>query len=485
MKKGFKLFFILFFFLICCLPMLLMSFVKNDTMKLEKRKQNPLPAYLENGRLNVNFSDGFEGWLNDRIPFRAQLLSAANFIRGEVLHAESSNVIVGREGWLFFNSEGDDYLNLNALTDNQVKAAAVTLSLIQENVTGRGGAFTFVPMPNKASVYGDYMPASYRAAEENNLSRLTEALREYGVNFVDMKQVMLDARAEGKQVYHRRDSHWNYLGALIGYNAIMDSLGREHETWSDVQYTVEKTWRGDLDKLLYPAGGVMDDQYVFQIDFAEFRFSYPAGVRDTRAQLENYMSDREDQDTNFSTKNRERKDGSKLLMVRDSFGRALLPYFIDSYETAAFKRVDRPDLVSLADGTDLVYELVERNLSRLLDTAPFLYAPERTGIPAEGRRDGGKVDLRVLREGYGLRLFGALPENADTGDGRVYLLLEQDGAVRALEAFPIYETERMGVPGTDGFSAILSVHGLGLSGSYRVTVIAGETAYDGGSFTVE
>ena len=483
MKKGFKLFFILVFFLICAVPLLLMSFVKNDTMKLEKRAQNPFPAYLENGRLNVDFSDGFEAWLSDRIPFRAQLLTAANWLRGELLHAESSNVIVGRDGWLFFNSERDDFLNANAMSDDQIRSIAVTLSLLEENVTGRGGSFTFVPMPNKASVYGEYMPADSQGARENNLTRLTAALQDCGVRFVDMKQVMLDAKAEGRQVYHRRDSHWNYLGALIGYNAIMDSLGREHETWLDAPYRVEKTWRGDLDKLLYPAGGVMDDQYVFDIDFSDFRFTYPMSMRDPGSQLENYMSDREDQDMNFTTKNPARGDGSSLLMVRDSFGRAVLPFFIESYREATFKRTDCPDLVSLRDGTDLVYEIVERNLSRLLTSTPYMYAPERTGIRAEGLPDGGSADLRCVRESYGLRLFGALPPDADPGDGRVYLLLEQEGTALTVEAFPVYDAKLMGGSGEKGFSAILAPD-TDLAGACHVTVIAGAAAYDGGTVTV-
>ena len=88
-----------------------------------------------------------------------------------------------------------------------------------------------------------------------------------------MKQVLLDARAEGREVYHRRDSHWNYLGALIGSSAILDSLGRDHENWLDAPCTVERTWRGDLDKLLYPAGGTLDDQYVFDVRFSDFRFN--------------------------------------------------------------------------------------------------------------------------------------------------------------------------------------------------------------------
>ena len=483
MKKGFQIFYIIVFFVICALPLLLMSFVKNDTMKLEKREQNPLPAYLENGRLNVNFSDSFEAWLADRIPFRAQLLSAANFLKGELLHAESSNVIVGREGWLFFNSERDDYLDTNALTDNQIRSIAVVLSLAEENVTSRGGSFTFVPMPNKASVYGEYMPAAYRGARENNLTRLMTALKEYGVNFVDMKQVMLNAKAEGKQVYHRRDSHWNYLGALIGYNAIMDSLGRPHETWLDAPYTVEKSWRGDLDKLLYPAGGMMDDQYVFDIPYASFRFTYPGSMQDPKAQLAVYMSDKEAQDMNFSTKNAARKDGSSLLMIRDSFGRAVLPFFIESYENATFRRSDYPDLVSLKDGTELVYEIVERNLTRLLMSTPYMYAPERPAVSAEGLPNVVRADLRSLQERYGLRLFGSLPAEAESGDGRIYLRLEQNGKAFTVEAFPVYDAKLMGQSGENGFSAILAPD-IGLAGDYQVTVIAGAAAYDGGTVTV-
>ena len=481
MKKCLKLLYIAVFFVLCALPLVLMPFVRADE-QLEKRTLNKFPAYMENGRLNVDFSDGFEAWLSDRVPLRAQLLSCANLLQGELLHAESSNVIVGRDGWLFYNAEGADYLDTNALSDDELTAISITLSLIEENVEGRGGAFTFVPVPNKASVYGDYMPASYQAAEENNLTRLTERLKAYGVNFVDMRQCMLDSKELG--VYHRRDSHWNYRGALLGWNAIMDSLGKAHETHEDAAYTVENNWRGDLDKLLYPAGGVMDEQIVYQIEHDAFRFTVPQDAQDPQAQLESFMSDKEERDMTFSTKNLDRRDGSNLLMVRDSFGRALLPYMIDSYETATFKRTDCPDLVSLEDGSDLVYEIVERNLGRVISAAPYMYAPTRESGSPEGLPVGEAADLRFEQGSYGLRLYGALPADAARGDGRICLRLERDGTAVTVEAFPICDSTRMGGDVENGFSAILSVEALGLSGDYQATVLAGGVAYPGGSVTV-
>lgn len=480
MKKPFKIVYSVLFFALLCLPMLLMPFFKNDA-SLEKRELAKLPSYLSDGRLNLQFSDQFESWLSDNLPLRAQLLTASNTLKGELLHAESSNVIVGKDGWLYFNTESADYMNTNAMTDRQIRSIVVTLSLIQEDVTSRGGRFTFVPVPNKASIYGEYMPSSYRQAPENNLTRLTEELKRSDVSFADLRAVLLAGKDE--TIYHRRDSHWNYRGALLGWNAIMDSLGIEHETYADAAYTVEPIWRGDLDKLLLPAGGVMDDQAVYQIRHADFRFTNPS-VANPKAQLENFMSDKEDHDDFFTTKNSDRQDGSTLYMVRDSFGRALLPFMIDSYENASFKRTDCPNVASLEDGTDLVYEIVERNLNRVIATAPFMYAPVRGEISTADLKDGGDLDGRCEAAGYGLRLYGALPEDLPLGDCRVYLQLEQDGKTVTVEAFPIYESKLLGGSGTNGYSAILSKE-LGLSGVYQVSVIAENTVFHCGSVTAE
>ena len=481
MKKAFKIVYVVLFVAVLCLPMLLMPFFKNDA-SLEKRALAKFPAYLINGRLNVNFSDEFEAWVNDSLPLRAQLLTASNTLKGELLHTETSNVIDGKDGWLFYGTESADFMNTNALTDRQIRSMAVTLSLMEEYVTSRGGRFTFVPAPNKSSVYGEMMPASYRQAPENNLTRLTAELKAAGVTFTDLRSVLLASKDE--TVYHRRDSHWNYRGALIGYNAILDSLGREHETYADAPYTVETTWRGDLDKLLLPAGGVLDEQVIWQIDHARFHFTQPMGVRDQEAQLESFMSDREENDDLFTVKNLERKDGSAVYVVRDSFGRALLPFLIDSYETSTFKRTDCPNVASLKDGVDLIYEIAERNLSRVISTAPFQYAPIRENRSIEGLADGGTVEGKTEDTGYGIRLCGALPEDLPCGDCRVYLRLEQNGKVLTVEAFPIYEARLLEGEGTNGYSAILSKD-LGLTGTWTVTAIAENTLFDCGTFTAE
>ena len=492
MKKAFKIIYIIIFFIICAAPLCLMPIAPSNA-EIEKRELTKFPAYMEEGRLNVDFSNQFESWLNDRIPYRAELLAASNMLKSELLHAPSSNVIVGKDGWLFYETESADYMDTNAMTDDQIKAAAVTLSLIEEAIEDKGGHFLFVPMPNKASVYGEYMPSCYKQAAENNLSRLTEALKAYHVSFADMKELLTKYKDEG--LYHRRDSHWNYKGALLGYYTIVNMLKGEYKDYSSASVTEAKDWRADLDKLLYPAGGYMDYQYYYDIDYDKFMFVSPAGVRDTDEQLLNFMSDKEQGDDFFRTKNREIKDGSSLYMVRDSFGRALLPFMIDNYEDAAFKRTDCPDVNSIAEGTDLCYEIVERNLARIISTAPFMYAPERAEAPAGSDASSGSCTAVCTKEGYGVRIYGAFDDNIDMGDARVYLELENSVGTLTYEAFPIFESklmrEKFGDASAEwdddsrkkGFSAIIS-NEEGLSGEYTLRVIVGGRVYDGGKISV-
>ncbi len=475
MNKIYKLIYIIVFFILCALPAALMPFFKNSA-KLEKRSLTAWPSYVENGHLNVSFSDDFESAFNDRIPLRASLLTAANFIKGEVLHAATSNVIVGKDGWLFFNSEAPDYLGTKAMSEHEVRSFAITLSLVQEHIATKGGHFLFVPVPNKSSVYGEYMPSAYRAAQEHDIDRISRALEEEGVSFVDMKQVLTDAKAEG--LYHVRDSHWNYKGAYVGYSAIMEALGKPCADIASLSWEARKDWRGDLDKLLYPAAGTLDTQYYNDLPLPDFEFTSQLRAGSAKAQLELFMSDKEEHDDNFSTLNHDLSDGSSLFMARDSFARAILPDMIASYETATFQRTSNPDLNSWNEGTDYILEIAERNLSRIIDSAPNMYAPLRESTFKTDLTEGGSLDVAVSKSSFGPKLYGMFPEGADMGDGRVYIRLEQDGTTYLFEAFPIYESNLLGEGSGDGFTLTLSPD-YALSGTCHVTVIRGETAWSG------
>lgn len=461
------------FFAICAVPLAAMPFVRSNA-QIEKKELSPMPVLWQDGSLNTDFSTQYESWYQERFPFRAGLLSSANLIKSNVFASPSANVVTGKNGYLFFSDTINDFMQLHPLSERRLCSTAVTLSLIEERVEEQDGRFLFAPMPNKASVYGEYMPECYQKAEENNLSRLYHYLDLFHVNYADMKKLLTDHKEEG--VYHKRDTHWNYLGAFYGFDMILNQLEKPHKTYGIVNYTLKKDWIGDLDKLLYPSGGYADWQYYFDISFEPFQFVIPSGG-DPDEQLASFMSDKEENDTRISTQKTVSSDGSSLYMVRDSFGRALLPYMIDNYDRAMFVRTTRPELSMVQNGSDMIYEIVERNLALLTETAPFMFAPEREGITAVTTHEA-ILELHCSNEGYAYLIYGMLP-NTVAENGRVYIKLKKNKEAHIFEAFPICEQKLLNLDSDYGFSLMLDP-AAALSGEYDVTVIAGRKEYISG-----
>ena len=471
MNKIAKLIYVAAFFAVCCAPLCMMPFSKSADLENTSDKLS-FPKLMEEGKINTSFSEQLDNYMNKKLPARSKLLNAADSLTGGVFGAKTANVIPGKEGWLFYGGTEDNYIDRNAMTEDELRSAVVTLSLIQENVQSKGGSFVFVPMPNKNEIYPEYMPSRYIKAEKNDLSRLMEKLGQSDVNFLDMKQVLLDNKSLG--IYHKNDSHWNYLGAFIGYDAIMNALGREHKTYENADYTTAYTWRGDIYDMIYPEGDYLDKQYTFNIDFEEFRFAFPQ-TQDNEGQLKLFMSNdaEKNHDERFAVQKLVPTTHRKLYMVRDSFGRALLPFMIDNYDSAVFARTTIPELSSVGPGTDMVYELVERNMKNLISAPPAMPAPEREGITADTLFASDKNEAVLVETATGTRVSGSIDPELTGEDGRIYVTLSGQGGTKTYEAFPVFDEESdICTEGRQGFSVRLTDDALP-AGAYTVTVLSG------------
>ena len=471
MNKAFRVVYSALFFIALAAPLCLMPFIKPDT-DIEKRELAKAPSLIEDGSINTQFSEQAEAWYNDRLPLRSKLLEGASFIKGEVFGAPSGNVIPGKDGWLFYESTVADYMDTNALSERQISSIAVSIGLIEEKAKAMGGRFLFVPMPNKSAVYPEYMPVWYTHADENNYTRLADKLKIMGVSFLDMKEVLTSNKDMG--LYHKRDTHWNYLGALVGYNAMMDALGKEHKTYDSASYTITNDWVGDLEKLLYPSDPGYDEQYRFDIEYDDFRFLMPPTAKDTKKSLEVFMSDLEQNDIRIKTQKTAKTGQGDLYMIRDSFGRALLPFMIDNYDTAMFERRTTPNMSLMPQGGDLIFEIVERNLGSLLYSVPVMAAPLRevTDFTGDYAADGNAAFS--ADEQNGVRVFGTVDDNFLSDDTRVYVRLDGEKSF-TFEAFPLVDKDSLKSEGVEdaenGFSALIE-KGSVPDGEYSVSIIS-------------
>ena len=436
LKNILKIVYVMIFFIMCLIPIVCIPFTKEDTSNSENRPLSKMPNLKnDDGSINTSVGVEFETYLSEHFAFRNQLVQLNNQMYYMMLkQSAEDDVIVGKNGWLYYSKTLDDYLSRDVLSDLEINNIVTTLELQQEYVQNYGGKFLFTIVPNKNTLYGDYMPYNYNNSENpNNLDKLTLALNNSQVSFCNMKDILSQ---DSSILYHKTDTHWNNHGALVGYNALLDSLNIIHDDFSTVPYTAEKSWDGDLSKMLFPISWKKDIQILYDIDY---NYQYTSVL--TKADFD---------DVTITTSN-DLGTGS-LLMFRDSFGRALIPFMAEHFKDTTFSRANPTALLDASQDV-VIFEIVERNIDTILSSAPTMTAPIRENIQVTDTLidDNNVLEYKSVRNNEYLKVYGKVNTSQLTGDiVKVYALIETGNSNICIEAFPIYESNLLKSIDDDG-----------------------------------
>ena len=443
--------YIVLFVVLCCLPLSLWTFFKND-VPIGKTALTEFPEWFdENGIPDKNFSDKFDMYFTEHLIFRPQLVSCDNYLKSQLLKSNTANVISGKNGYLFSIDTLDDYTG-KTFSERKCHNIVQTVKLIQEKAEHTGNRFVFTVAPNKNTIYSQYMPDRYKKGKTSNLDLLETLFEKYGVCYCNLKSVL---QSVDNELYLKRDTHWNNLGAVYGVNALVESVGKEHKNYNGQSYIYEKKWRGDLDKMLYPYGGMYDNQYYFSHNYNDLVFLMPMLGNDKYAVMEELMSDAEKNDAMIKTLNN--KANGNLLMIRDSFGRAMLPYLTENYRCTEITRSQPFSLLTLTENTDVIYEIVERNLGNIVKSAPIMSA-EECEMPTITKTisDNTNRFYANTTDSY-IKICGTLSEKYFDTDSEIKICLTAENFSKTFNAFPICEYELMNIENSDyGYSLMIA-----------------------------
>lgn len=363
MKQFYRLFTAVFL-LLCLMPLAGMLFLDAQEAAGNQVLATAPSLTERDGSWNEAFLTDVSDFVSDRFAFRQELLTLRARLTASVFgESATEQVILGREGWLFYADTLPDYEGTAPLSERQLFAAARTLALVQEYAETRGAAFLFTVAPNKNTLYPAYMPSRYeKTTQPSNWTRLMAQLDAQGVAYVDLLPVLA---ACDVPVYYRTDSHWNDYGAALASDAILEALGGAG-TLAQEPFTAS-THLGDLCEMLYPAGAAAETCPVLA---RERTFSHVSAFRSP-------------EDMTIHTESS--GDFGSLLMFRDSFGNNLYAHLAEAFSACCFSRAMPLNLTMLAEeGADtLLFELVERNLSWLISKPPVMEAPIREAVAAE------------------------------------------------------------------------------------------------------
>lgn len=427
MKKAVNIIYVVICLAICLVPFAGMTVAMTDTTT-ENRRMAEFPKLTVEGKPNINYLSELGDWYEDHFAFRPWLVMADSVVQSKVFGVSNmETVCVGKDGWLYYTSTIPDYLGTEVLSDAGLHNAVRNIDITRRIVEDKGAAFLLVIPPNKNTLYGEQMPYydSYVVNETSNLELMEKELSGTEIPYVNLRDTF---DAEKETLYMKRDSHWNGKGAVLAYNAIMDSIPLDHDTYETVPVVRKKDTYGDLNKMIYPISYEPEWDYYYQ---KENEFSY---VTDTVSVEDAWIETVNDNGNN------------SLLMFRDSFGNTLLPLMADAFEHAYFSKAVPYDLGKYMEQHNpeyVIIEKVERNISDFAYDPPVVTGPEIKMQPddEDGKAGADAVDKLEISECESdtdyWKVSGTFKE-ALSPETRIYIMLTtSDGSEKYYEAFRV------------------------------------------------
>ncbi len=275
-----------------------------------------------------------------RILATVLCVSVLSVLSGMMFHGTTSTatqVITGKNGWLFYKAIGDgstlsDYQGTNHYSAQGLKRVRDNMLAAKRAVEDRGASFAVMLAPNKESIYAQYMPQNYkRKTTYTRYDQLYDYLEaNTALDVCYPKKALLKYRNK-YELYYPTDNHWNRQGQFIGVQELMDITDGRSIPISSVKFTKKHDYYGDLCILSYGEHKYYCDNYTFQTKVKK--------------------SD---------------KSSKRLLLVGDSFAwrmRAIAKHY---YKRARFCHIDNFHMNMVKKGEIVVWETLERYQDRFV-----------------------------------------------------------------------------------------------------------------------
>ena len=353
-KKVYNILLILLFIgLIFSSPLAMVIGKKTVWSETEKRSLSLLPALPKTLDEVTPFFASIDDYLDDHFGFREYYIHRYQRELNKRFNMTSttSRVLKGLDGWYFLNDFNliEDFLGLIPLQKDQLEAWLKRQEQKQNWLQERGIRFLLMALPNKQTVYPQYVME--HAMARKGTTRF-EQLREYNDNhlpeyMIDLHQVLRPENFN-KPLYYKNDSHWNQFGAYIAFQEIMRRISAwfpQEEFATEFAFGPDKTGTGGN------TGGGGD--LALMLMQRELTETYPeakpfegCGPYDYVPYRLSNIIEGESRDSFMRTCN---KRNLRAVVFRDSFFVSLEPFLSENFSEVLYlwKEYDQQNLEEL------------------------------------------------------------------------------------------------------------------------------------------
>ena len=224
------------------------------------------------------FPQKFSAYFNDHFGFRSTLIHLQALTKMKAFGVSPHpNVMVGQEGCLFFRREYSETGRrlIPAYTTEQLEAWRKLLEARRDWLEHRGIKYLFVIVPRKDAVYPELMGPQFQPSEASRFDQFVSYMRDHStVKILDLRTPLIAAKPR-RRLYAIYDQHWNFDGALVGYQAIIDDLRHSFPnitavSEADCNVTIERA-AGDMARAIGLGSYLREDMRVLRIRQPHFK----------------------------------------------------------------------------------------------------------------------------------------------------------------------------------------------------------------------
>jgi alginate O-acetyltransferase complex protein AlgJ len=214
-------------------PLIGASLHVDPVPSFENRAMARLPGRPRTFKQLGQYSDLFLAYFRDHFGLRNTLIRGLSLVKfhGGLAFDRGTNIIMGKDGWLFYPKEPGDFLadrNLDPFTSGDLDVWQRMLERRYKFCADHGIPFIVVIPPDKQTVYPELLPADFSiVGPKSRLDQLIDRLRETHspVDLIDLRPILSEAK-KYHRIYFKTDTHWNDLGAYAAYPVILDEVNR-------------------------------------------------------------------------------------------------------------------------------------------------------------------------------------------------------------------------------------------------------------------
>lgn len=405
-------------YIVCMLAMCLIPTVLTLVHKEKNQREGEIevPKLQTEGKINTGYFEDLDDYFSKTFTLRNDLIvTDAKIMKGLFGQSNNDKIIVGKEGWLFFSETLNDYKGIPTITKRGANNIARTIELIQKIMEDSGSDFVFTIAPNKNSLYSQYMPDNIKKlSNSKNYDLVKDAMKNYDINYFDLFEFI---GGKDEVLYCKTDSHWNNKGAAITCTELLNRLNKQGTDYNKITPKKKFDYTGDLEEMLFPdTKKPSEDNFYFG---NEKNIKYTSPIRDVEA-------------VSVATENPEKED--EIMMFRDSFGNAIIPYIADEYNKCTFSKAMPYNLTiaQLKGVDDVVIEIVERHLDLLCNEVPVVLVPENKKIAIKHPTEDLEADVKIEDQEDQYFITGKVQEKFISDNSIIYVII--NGGI--YEAFP-------------------------------------------------